>query len=643
MVHRNAGDFLFESDSVVERKDEDTHKHAEDDMCDQFGSLACRAIWETLGLLDLDEISKVRQVDITTTERECEAERSLKPVIKLRYKRLFRAQLSRKTQQELETKGGIFPIILRPEQMEHCDRLTECLVKSPFAFDFSMMGTGKTYVSSSLYENGPFNFEHLICVVPTSVRTKWQYMHTNHGVDIDVLVSYSELRSSRFHQPKHGLLIRHDYTRNFRRRNGTHRTINASRFEPTEHYLNRVNNGLLLVIDEIQNIKNTNDQLDACRALVQPILDRFGMEMRGELGPNPKKSRIILLSGSPMDKKSQVIHFYRCLGIMRSDKLRTYNPFTGAKHDAGISEIKHYFEQYFPERYRIYCKNHFFASYDHWGPTWDESVVDLERRCYSLFQLILKPELSSSMDPTTSQYKLELYNGFFRMANESLDLLHRGIEYLKRATNYNSNDGTIDYGNNGADTLRNIQRALVMIETSKIGLLTRLAREALTSNPHQKVVIAVNYTETVNDLMDNLQEFEPMRMTGDVTHKKRFEILERFQMPSGPPRGGRLIIGNLTVLSTGIDLDDNNGNWPRLALVNPNYSAISLYQFGYRFHRAHTRSNSQVYFVFGDSEQTELPIIDSLARKGEVLKDTCDSQRVVGVQFPGNYPIYKEQ
>lgn len=611
------------------------------DLLDEFGSLACKVFWETMSNIDFDQMGDTAQVaqgglgSLGLCPPQQPSPENKKIKIKLRYKKLF------KTQQKIRKN---FPIVLRQEQHQHQERLCEILEKSPFAFDFSMMGTGKTYVSSKLFQIK--KYEHLICVVPSSVKTKWQYMYQNHGVDLDALISYSELRSKKFHQPKHGLLVRRDSTKTVKARDGNNRLIDVTYFEASDLYINRVKAGMLLVIDEIQNIKNTNDQLLACRALVKPILDRYGEEQEiinqhGSLPDNFKPSRILLLSGSPMDKKSQVIHFYRCLGIMRSERLRVYNPFLGIKHDTGITEIRSYFQRNFPLQYKSYCYNFEYSPYCRA----DESVVDLENRCYSLFQRILKPQLSSSMDPLSNSFKLNLYNGFFPMESHDLQLLYNGIDSLERATNYNSQFQTVDFGHDGVDALRNIQRALVMIETSKINLLAKLAKNRLETNPNQKVVIAVNYTETIVDLMELLKDYCPLRLTGEVTSQKRYDILERFQAHSTEHR---LIIGNITVLSTGIDLDDTHGKFPRVALVNPNYNAIGLYQFGYRFHRVYTRSDSEVYFVFGKDlntsiEKTELPILDSLAKKGNILAETCDNQRLAGIKFPGTYPRFIDQ
>ena len=639
-------------------------------ILDRFGHLACQAIWETLeninpnyfkvdigvdntngNATDPDYLERVETNNNivlhgddeergegeerkrgTLPQREGEGEEGgtpdiVKPVVRLRYKRLLAVNGRMRNQ---------FPIVLTSEQTVHKNRLTEILNRNPFAFDFSMMGTGKTYVSSTLFQND--GYQHLVCIVPCSVKSKWEYMHLNHGLEIDALISYSELRSARFRQPKHGLLTRRDSSKNVKARDGTNKVVDVTSFKTTDRYANLVDNGVLLVIDEIQNIKNTNDQLTACRELIARILDRYAVEQdiirtAGSLPADFKRSRVVLLSGSPMDKKAQVIHFYKCLGIMKADRLRIYNPYLGVNIDSGISEIKYYYEINFTEQYRQ-CNREYYNNYNY---TKLETIGDLEQRSYNLFQKIMKPKLSSSMEPLALKYKVEQYNGFFNMETKDAALAIKGIDLLATATNYNSDNNTVDFGNNGISALKSIQRALLMIETSKINLTVRLVDQYLESDPNGKIVVAVNYTETVNDLMRLLSHHAPLRMTGEVTTTKRFDILEKFQRHSNEHR---LIVGNLTVLSTGIDLDDTDGRFPRVALVNPNYNAISLYQFGYRFHRAHTKSNSKVFFVFGALDKTELPIIDSLAQKGEVLAETCDAQRLMGIKFPGSYPVY---
>lgn len=54
-----------------------------------------------------------------------------------------------------------------------------------------------------------------------------------------------------------------------------------------------LNEGLLLIVDEIQNIKNVSGQFLAAQAMLKPILDGNAPDA---------KSRVILLSGSPIDR-----------------------------------------------------------------------------------------------------------------------------------------------------------------------------------------------------------------------------------------------------------------------------------------------------------------------------------------------------
>ena len=537
----------------------------------------------------------------------------IKPLIQLKYK----------TRRKNKLFASAIPIELRPDQVEHKERLMSILDKSPFAFDFYMLGTGKTYTSSSIFnERG---FQNLVAIVPTSVKAKWRYMEEHHGVEQFARISYCELRCVKLKQPRHKFLVRKDFTSTLNRSDGTSQEIEQCTFSCTNFYLNLVKEGLLLVIDEIQNVKNISDQLLACKELIRPIIESF---------KEGGKSRVLLLSGSPIDKQVQVIHLYRCLGIMKSDQLRSYNPFTGETIDRGIEEIRNYLSTNFRARYREYNTNNQYDSY-YLNP----KLKELEKRCYKWFQQIVKPELSSAMPPVRTLARITKNNAFYKMEKRDLGLLHTGIDVLKKATNYNAWRQTVSHGHNGVDNLRSIQRALIMIETSKINLLVRVAAEHLALYPKSKVVICVNYIATLDDLCEMLDMYNPLKLSGNVSSSKRYEILKKFQEPS---LEHRLLIGNSQVCCTGIDLDDQNGEYPRLCLVNPNYNAISLYQLSHRFHRSSTKSDSTVHFVFGKSHNTELPILNALSKKGEVMRETTEEQSRFGIIFPGDYETWEE-
>ena len=82
-----------------------------------------------------------------------------KPHIKLKYK----VHLPKNNCQNYQ------PISLYPEQIEHKNKLMEILKISPFAFDFSMLGTGKTYTSCKIYQE--LALPNIVTIIPTSVKT----------------------------------------------------------------------------------------------------------------------------------------------------------------------------------------------------------------------------------------------------------------------------------------------------------------------------------------------------------------------------------------------------------------------------------------------------------------------------------------
>ena len=99
----------------------------------------------------------------------------------------------------------------------------------------------------------------------------------------------------------------------------------------------------------------------------------------------------------------------------------------------------------------------------------------------------------------------------------------------------------------------------------------------------------------------------------------------------------RLLISNLKVASTGIDLDDKHGDYPRKCYASPNYIISDLHQLTRRFLRMDTKSTAVVRFVYGKCGRRETSILNALARKSTVLKETLPTQVENGVHFPGEY------
>src|SRR5207244_688320 len=104
-------------------------------------------------------------------------------------------------------------------------------------------GSGKTYIVLWLAKQ--FGFRLLI-ICPVIMISVWKDVAMEYGITTIDVISYQTLRSQKNHQPKHGFLDRHD--------NISVGGIRQVNFSPTQTYLNLVNEGIMLICDEIQNI-----------------------------------------------------------------------------------------------------------------------------------------------------------------------------------------------------------------------------------------------------------------------------------------------------------------------------------------------------------------------------------------------------
>ncbi len=527
-------------------------------------------------------------------------------------------------------------ITLMPHQILHFDRLKEILKRSPVCQDLSMAGSGKTFTSAKMFFDPDFQFKHLVVICPVSVQPKWVEMQKKYGVNIVEVISYCSVRSLKCKQPKHGLLFRRDYKTMTENDFGRHVEVDHVEFIPTDKFKKLVEEGLLLIIDEIQNIKNVTSQFVSCQTMIRYIsrdFDAFiktGSEKQG-------KSRIILLSGSPIDNRKQVITMLRAMNIMKSDMLTSYNPIAGRISWKGMQEIMNYITDnnlLKPDQINHHIYNHFRRLID----AQYARSQDLVGLVYDLYQNVIKKHIASEMPlfKSGSDVTLNKRNYIYNLNDPEMStLLRKGVNSLRTVTGGDDTRAEI----RDLDDLHAVISALTMIETAKISTFIRISRTILTGNPMAKVVICVNYTATIEDIAAGLAEYTPLVLNGSMNAKQRGEVIDKFQAHTTE---SRVLLCNVYVASTGIDLDDKHGDMPRHVLISPNYSTITLYQLSHRFKRADTKSASHIHMVFC-KPAIEKAILDSLSRKSDVMKQTTEEQAAFGVVFPGDYPVYNEE
>jgi hypothetical protein len=516
-------------------------------------------------------------------------------------------------------------IRLYPYQEQHVSALNKILDNSYFAFDLSSLGTGKTYTSAKIFQER--GFKHIVTISPLSVKNKWLYMNQEFGLNSDQHLTYNEIAGSKFNSPKCGYLIRDEFKAYVAVEGGGTRLIDKYTYKATDKYKQLVDEGLLIVIDEFQNIKNNSAQTDACEECIRIIHDNF---MKGG------HSRVLLLSGSPFDKKEQIVRLMKTMCIMKNEKL------VNGKLYAGINEIIDYIKKNIPLGYIEYVKhtmnNYVKILWENNDYRYHQNAWSCINYVYNLFLNIFKPYLSSIMTiPEHSAVKLNKYNGLFIINDEEHNLeVNQALQELTRITNFN---GTTVRIVNSRDTLIELTKTLMRIEYSKINIFTRLVRKTLEENSNKKIVIGLNYNESINKIVDDLREYNLAVIVGSTTLKNRRKTIDKFQEPNNELQ---IIIANINVISTGIDLDDKDGNYPRVCYASPNYNTINIYQLGHRFLRGlDTKSDTDIYMVYTQNN-FERRIMEALMAKGLIMKSISESISESINTYPCDYMIFRE-
>ena len=573
------------------------------------------------------------------------------------------------------------------DQEKQAKSLIEILKRSIVAFDMSMMGAGKTYVASEVALR--FGFKNIIVVCPVSVSGKWAEMN-KYGLGklgrLQIL-SYEGLRSTKsslnFGEPRllnHGLLYRKDPSpfeglqtsgsknslknispklpslNKIMRKNGTAEIpfeeseeqdeVSRTEFFPSEELKEIVKEGCLFIFDEAQKIKNKTAQWLATRCIAEQLWET----LKGQ----DAKSRFLLLSGTPMDKEEHAVNLMQMMGFIKSVKLFNTEPDKSIKL-LGAQELINYCSSL--EQSSKNSKKNTERAVRLLGPksptfaqnsSVKEAVVHL---CYKLFQEVIKKEITSSMAPPKPEgVILDAKNGYYKYLEDytiytQAELkvrereLVKGLDQLGRMMKtggFRPGLGIInqakpdDYINKFGLT-----KPLKQIENGKVPLFIRKARETLEKIPNSKVCIFVNYLENLAEIAKALEAYTPILMYGSVPKDKRQGIINLFQRQD---LKYRLYISITSVSATGIDLDDQSpkGSFPRYAFSSPGFKIDELHQLTRRFYRISTKSNATFRFVYAKGHE-EVGLLNNLARKTNVMKETLEKQVEGGVKFPGEY------
>ena len=454
-------------------------------------------------------------------------------------------------------------------QIPHYENVEKILKENNFAIDLSKLGSGKTYIACKYLQVHKFKNVYIFC--PASLRKKWQTVSIEYNIPVYVC-SYNEMTSTKYNQPKHGLLIRDEFAEqndvddiipSFKK------NIEIIGFNTSEKYNEMVEKkrGVCFIFDEFQHIRTEfNGTTRAARALMRPLIH------------NTNDNKIFLISGTPIDKKDQYVTFFRNIGIQQKNMLFRYIPGNGQSVKEGYQEIIDF------------CKNvdkeHKFDKLLTDAATASSRLTAL-RHLENMFINVIKYYFASTMQMEKSNVDITNINSFYQLEGEDLKLHKSAISKILKVLS-----------SDAVHTTKRIWvfKALQLLEFSKINTIAREVTNLYNTNKNCKIVITMNYTDSLNGLYKKLEKLKPIILNGTVLPDDRNDIINKFQKNNAKVR---VLLCNLRVVCSGIDLDDKFGDYPRFVFVSPSYSTIDMYQHSCRYLRAlDTKSNTIIRYVY---------------------------------------------
>ena len=171
-----------------------------------------------------------------------------------------------------------------------------------------------------------------------------------------------------------------------------------------------------------------------------------------------------------------------------------------------------------------------------------------------------------------------------------------------------------DYSAVLVEMLRSRQK----IELLKVPLFAELVQQGLENG--QRVAVFVNYDQTRLSLLERLQAagVKTGSIHGGQTVDERQSAIDGFQADAL-----EAVVCNTAAGGVGVSLHDIRGEFPRLALISPDFSAVKLKQVLGRVHRAggRTKSQQKIVFVSGTVEDGVCRSVAAKLGNLDVLND----------------------
>ena len=449
-------------------------------------------------------------------------------------------------------------------QKAHYTLILNSLVKHSRALDASDTGTGKTFVSVKLCKDSDL-IPWVIC--PKSVVASWNNVIKKAGIKKFYIITYDQLMLSTDLIEK--------------------KTVSGSdeydwKFESNSIFKDKNKEKYLFIYDEAHKCKNTK----TINSKILVSLAKYSV-------------KILLLSATIIDKPLYFIPFGIVLGLYKNVQQgmdwmgKTISSQTKKSSNPMLPIHKILFNEY-ASRMRIE---------DAIGVFKNNKIVfegiemknywEIEKK-YDKINKILefnkknkdesKNIKSAKSAKSTKSTKSNIVPDSDYDSDEQVD------EYDNEYVNLNIIDDA--YKNSGTKKSRGIgkiQKIRQEIELLRIDTICELTLKYLTQC--KSIVIFVNFTQTIIELSAKLNS--NCIIWGSQTLKERNKAINDFCEDKS-----RIIICNISSGNCGISLHDTLGQFPRVSIISPTWSAQDLIQVLGRIHRAMGKTDCEQYIIF---------------------------------------------
>lgn len=522
-------------------------------------------------------------------------------------------------------------IVLEPEQEQNVSTIMEILNTHSIAHDFSIAGAGKTPMAARVCHLR--GVQRIIIVCYNSLQVDhWTRHCTLFNIPVSLILTYDMLRGTKTTVIDNGIPVL------------PHRLLlkdNYGFYHPTDLFKMWVEDGLALIADECHSLKNRCGKNHAFAALSKYItLRNLWYPITGI------KSYTYFMSMTPFDKEEHCINLALTCGIIPCEPLfdsqnkRAYGLEYLYNYCKAIDTVK---TQKIWGMYEITEKNAFEISY--------RLIVEVFLRKTSSFTK------NTNLGYTSKQ---SVYYSSFTVTNDCHNLMKAALNMIKSRRDENLEEilisdidteqviteqqtdqesylfsQIVNFKGTPLRERNGVIQGTITVQTIKsYFIVLGLVNEILNQIPNSKIVIFLNYKESINIVMKYLAHLNPVKITGDVecTKEKRNEIIAKFNEPN---LESRILVIIAQIGSDSIELDDKYGNYPRVGIAFPDFYYSKYFQCPGRLFRRYTKSNSLFFFCLVNSnEYSEESIEKSLIEKSKVMEETLQNNEIIP---PSNY------